>query len=595
MSIANQIAQIVLKANSSQLPAGLARAGSMISSFASGAAKVLGKLNIGPKNLTAQKVMERAAGHVAGGMAMRGLDILVDQGQKVFDFEEALTRLGIAGRIAVGDLGGIRSAINQLAPALGVDRNAILANYRAYIDLAGAQSGSIEKMKILARAGQATGAEGKDLAGLMYQLTRSMKITDAQMEDTIGGLVEQAKDGKIEAKQMAAEFSAILPLLARFKGGTGRDAVNMLGAMFQTVADNFNSASEAGTGMVRMLASLRTYAGRFEAHGIKIWDTDEKGFKHARELRGIIDSISQSDLAKDPQLLKKAFGRTEGWRSIEMLFDSVQRMKDLEEVGKRNGVIQKDLATYMESASGRMASAFEKMKVAVAEAFTPERISRFVDAIEGLATKVAPLVDMVGHLGDALGAIYNAGKTLREFLTPDDSKLADATIENIKSRAAEKGISEADAARDLQAEHGAYLKARQQIIAAMAGGEKNTPLSNKLALAALNADENTPGSQGARLAGMQYMADAKISKDEIDRLNKQIADERLLAANKAGGARSTMGDDALEVFNQALQNLAPAIGRSVADAMRGAPPAVLKLDGNPVARSARDATDRRRQ
>ena len=49
-----------------------------------------------------------------------------------------------------------------------------------------------------------------------------MKVPDNQLEDTIGGLINQAKDGSIHFKELAKELVALGSVYSQF-GVTGRE------------------------------------------------------------------------------------------------------------------------------------------------------------------------------------------------------------------------------------------------------------------------------------------------------------------------------------------------------------------------------------
>lgn len=586
-------AEIEISASAARLPAGLRSALRMVQDWAGNAKALLAKLHLAPKESEKRNWVGHAAGQVVGNLATRGIDLIVDQGKAVFEFNDKLVRLGIATKQTPAQLEAIGKAARATAVDIGIDAREVLAAGRAYGDLAGAENFTIAKMNLLSRAAQASEASTTDLAGMMYQLTRSMKVTDSQMEDTMGGLIQQAKDGAIEAKQMSKEFGAILPLYAEF-GVLGREGAIQAGAMFQVIRDGYNSADEAGTGMVRILSGLRSHASRFEKAGVKIWNIDKDGTRHARSFGEIFKDIANSKVFKDPELLKKAFGRTEAWRGVELLLKAGERLLQLEASGRVNGVIMKDLGEYTSSAAGRIAVAFEKMKNAVAEAFTPERIEKFVGALERGVDKVAAIAEGVGKLGDAIAAFYGAGKAIRGGLTPGESRHSAVTVAEVQRRAAEKGIDDIEAYRQLAEEESAYKLARNRIVAATKD-DKSTPESNRIAIEAANVADSTPGALGIRTAGEDYLNEAGLSAAEIRRQRAKISQDKLDSDIAAGRGRSSISPDMTASFLEALKQGAPAIGRSVASAIQAGPTPVLHFDGNPAAKAVKNATDRRRR
>jgi TP901 family phage tail tape measure protein len=587
----NTTAQIAIQANPDQLPSGLGRALQMITGFAGMAKNALSNLHLAPKAGQKAGWGTHAMGTAVGNLATRGVDKLVELGSGFMDFNDKLVRFGIAANQTPMQLNAISRAARETSTATGIDANVVLDSARAYVDLAGAQNFSISKMKILARAGQASEAQGKDLAGMMYQLTRSMKVADNQMEDTIGGLINQAKEGAIEAKQMSAEFAGMMPIFARF-GVVGREGAVQLGAMYQVTRDGFDSASQAATGMIRLMAGFQRHASRFEQFGVHIFKPGSK--KDLREVSDIMEQVKKSPLNKDIEALIKAFGRSEAWRTFELLAAAPERLKELEQAGRANGVVQKDLMTYAESANGRLAISFEKMKNAAAAAFTPERIDKFASAIEGVAQHIGPLVELVGKFGDLLGGIYSIGKTIRGFSQADAvGKLAPTTMQSAQNYADVNHVSQSQAFAELQEINNKALAAQAAITNAIKD-DKTTPESNKAAVRA-SLEPATMAPIDAHSIGEQYIKNAGLTDDQVDAIKKQIQKETVDADIRAGRGRSVKEYDIGGEMLKAINAGAPAIGRSVANAMNGAPPPAIELDGQAVNKSVKNDTNRRRR
>jgi len=576
--MSNNVAEVRIVANPSQLPSGLQRAAGFLANFAKNAKNALSGIGMAPQENKKRNWMAVAAGAVVGSYAVRGIDMLVDQGKKVFDFNDKLVRFGIAAKQTPAQLNEIARAARETAAATGIDASVVLDSARAYVDLAGAQNTSIEKMKILARTGQASEATGADLAGMMYQLTRSMKIADDQMEDTMGGLINQAKEGAIEAKQMAAEFSGMMPIFARF-GVTGREGATQLGAMYQVTRDGFDSASQAATGMIRLMAGLQRHASRFEAHGIHVFKKGSK--KELRELSDIMDQIKKSPLNKDIEALIKSFGRSEAWRTFELIAEAPTRLASLEAAGRANGVVVKDLATYTESAAGRMAIAMEKMKNAIAEAFTPERIEKFVAAFEGITDKIGPLVEGVGKLGDALGALYGTGQAIRGVFQHnvnnnpyrDAFEIAGEDRGVYVSQKMAQGKTVAEALTMLGEDFTAYEKTANDIQSVIGPEGKASNAATKRAVLAVYSSSDAPGSAGAKWAGGRYLDNMKIPQDVIQRVlreaRQEIVDKMVESSGRTSSSKS--GFEGFESYGgRSVAGMDPVMQKQMTQSFRDA-------------------------
>lgn len=568
MGLTDNVAEVSLVADYSRLASGLRVAAKLVNDFGSGANASMGKLGLRDAK-KGQSWASHATGQVAGNLAMRGIDLIVDQGKAVIDFEENLTRLGIAANLSKVKLDEIRTAATATSVAIGVDKSVVLDSYRAYIDLAGAQNGSITKMNLLANAGQATGAAGKDLAGMMYQLTRSMKVTDEQMEETMGGLINQAKEGAIEAKQMAAEFSGMMPIFARF-GVVGREGTTQLGAMYQVTRDGFDSASQAATGMIRLMAGLQRHANRFKAHGVEVFKPGSK--KDLRQLSDIMEQIKKSPLNKDIQALIKSFGRSEAWRTFELLAEAPQRLRELEQAGRANGVIMKDLGTFTTSSAGRMAISMEKMKKAVAEAFTPERIEMFAKAMENVAIVVDKIAKGVGFVADKvermtrgteMDAEANVKKEIDSFKGMTDEKRAYA-IRAMQERANKIEALGSKGGMEGRREEG-FLSGVTKFLTPNLRAESDSFIRNN--------------------AGWDPWAVKNLPKDTY----KDPQDQKFADQNKAW-AETQMPKMAVQAFKDIAQTLKTMIKEAVNDK-----PTVVAIDGNPVAKASGNATDARRK
>lgn len=616
MPPSNAVASIQLVANHSMLATGLRAAAGIVQSFAATTRSALTSMALAPgKALAGLGKSMLTLGSFS--VASRGLDMMVDAGKGVFDFERKLTRFGIATRTGAAGLDDVRKAARATSAATGIDASVVLDSARAYVDLAGAQNNSIEKMNILARAGQASEAEGKDLAGMMYQLTRSMKIADNQMEDTMGGLINQAKDGAIEAKQMAAEFSGMMPIFARF-GVTGREGAIQLGAMYQVTRDGFDSAAQAATGMIRLMAGFQRHASRFKSWGVEVFKPGSKN--ELRSMADIMKQVHDNPLSKDIEALIKAFGRSEAWRTFELLNEAPDRLKALEEAGRTNGVIMQDLATFTESASGRMDVAFEKMKNGFAEALTPERIEQIVQGIGSIANSIGPLMTAVSGVASAFGKFVHTVARAKNWMQGDSKYEYSARESNLVQALEAGGGKRFGKGRALTAEERKEAQAIQKkkadydnAMGEMMGLEDDFGPTDASIKKAIRYGHSWAG-KGPKMAGdsasIAYLKgrDKEISTTRYKRLEGEVnaEEEKAMtpyARTQKGYARAEAEDRAKEaaqaaylnehvkpIIDAAIHKLGDAIGRAVS----GRPPPPVHVDGNPIAKANGNATNRRR-
>jgi TP901 family phage tail tape measure protein len=566
---------------------------------------------------------------VAGGV-MDGLGVAVGlraaggiegMASEVFDYEKALARLQITADSTPQVMRDFSGTVEQASRDTGIHRNEILSAASAYVALTGDMDAARASTATWAKIAQATGSTVADISQTAAALSQQMGIGPAQMEETFSALAQQGKAGAIELRDLAGVMSQIAPMWGQFKGGKGIDGVRELGAALQIVKRGFGGdAGETVTGLQGLLVSLQKNAGRFKEHGIKIFNVDKTGKETMRGVFELVDSISKSDLVKHPDAMEKAFGRVEAYRAYLQLVQNREALHKFVEESRDAGLIQRDFNKYLESPVARMEKSWNAIRLAIADAFTPDRIEKFAGMLEGLADKAGTLTEILGNIGDAFGALYDIGKSVRGALTPDDSSLAETTPqdiererarianvtkEDIDRESAERGISRQQAVKDLvdrvpaalainslQAQHGRYIAAKRAIVAAMRD-DKTTPESNKLAVSALSSPDDSDG-QGARRAGAEYINAAHLSPETIRMLRQQVQAEAIDANIAAGRGRSTAPTEQPDMaaqFQRAMEAVVPAIGRSVAQAIASTPPPAptVKIGAEHIAHVVRNA------
>lgn len=519
------------------------------------------------------------------GLGFQALGGIEGAARGVFDFNEQVMRFGLAARKTPEQAAAIGEAARRIAAETGLASETVLAGARAFVDLAGAEHYSEATMRMLARTAQASGAAIGDMATVAYSLTNALKVKPEELEDVIGGLINQSKDGTIHFQNMAQEIIALGPKFARF-GVLGREGASELGAFLQIAGSGFKDAAEASTGIQGLFRGLQLHEDKFRKAGIAVMAMGKDGAKHLRPLKAIVDDIAKSKLMKDPSLLLKDIGRGEGDAFLRLWIENMTKYKELLESAQAHGVVQKDLATVTESTSGRMAIAMEKVKNAIAEAFTPERIEAFTHAITGLADHLEPVTKALGLIADVIGGFEHAGESVRSFLTPDDSVIRGMTPDEIDTVANENHMSSAEAARALQASYGRSIALKRKLLA-LTPGDRPSPEGLKLAIATELAPTQ-PGLTDEQSVARSYINAAHLPADKYHALIDEVQKEQIDAQIKSGQGRSTQQYDMEGAFLNALKAGAPDIGRSVAQAIAQQPPNI-KIGSEPLVKGTKNA------
>jgi len=594
--MADTQAKIEITADTARLPAGLQRAKKMFQGFVEtvggGTRDILAGIGKGVLLGTGMTI------------ANRGIDLMIEQGKAVIDFQRELTRLGIDLRKQPAEMQGIGLAMRQISNETGIGAEKVLAAGRAYADLAGAEAFTMDKMRLIARSAQASGTDVSDMAALMFTLTENMKVPDNQLEDTIGGLINQAKDGSIHFKELAKELVALGSVYSQF-GVTGREGAIQIGAQMQLARHGFASASEAATGILRIYRSLPQHASKFRQAGVDIWMPGSK--TKMRPFEDIIHQIQKSKLALDRELLIKSFGRTEGERFYQILTALTAQYDQLKQAGEANGVVQKDLATYTESAAGRIDVAMERVKNSFAEALTPERIDQIVQGIESIAAAMPAITSAIETAMDAFSGMVKMLRGANDYYgirgyqpAPDDPK-------NIG--AGRKGDRQADP-RMLARREG-WEAAIDDIVAAESPTGPTDAAVEKAIGRADRTGPMSPEQEGAKRAAQAYLKDRNIAPYVIDRVRRKMEKERLKAVNehldeekkKSASGTSDVGGMTVSYAGPqqlAHEQMARAVRDGVEAAMRsgffGRPSTFdLRVDGTPLPAVVGNSRDNRRR
>lgn len=560
MAIGRKRAEVVLTADPRGVRRGLSAAKSALGAFARRAAKTLGK-GLG----AAGRGLARAFDPLG-----KAWGLVTDQVDEVKDFERRIARLGIAQGKTNEQMSGFRREVIGVSRETGIARNEILQGIGTYQALTGDTEGAAAAMKTFARVSQATGSSMDDVATTGAALSQSLKIDPADFEKAFSILNSQGKAGAIELKDLAGEMASLAPQWQRFAGSSGVEGMTNMGAALQIVRRNFGSASEAGTGFRALMTAIVRNAKKLEAGGVKIFTKNAKTGK--KELRGfdeVIQSIGQSRLMKDPTKLTKALGSAEAERALLGLTNNWHDFQGLIE-NTDTASIGKDLDQYLSSPAGRLDAAMNNLKLSVAEAFTPARIQAFAQAVEQAA----------GLMGKLVGALDKAA-TFLESMKGEKKLLSDTDQARLKAKigAGAPGAvgDEINRYTNLYS-FGDTLKARKSY-------EDQKFLADRAA-----------GTQSDYRAG-GVLADQFQSEWGGFRINdaKSYVGQQLMGARVAAAAGAPISVDDLELaFTRAL-TAAVEIRSAPSRSSWNAPPVVVQVDGDAVAKANADADRHRRR
>jgi TP901 family phage tail tape measure protein len=574
--MSDQQAKIEITASSSKLASGLRAAAGRFNSWAAG------------MKAGAKKIGGGAAGSFLGtvgaNLAGKGIDFIADQGREVLAFEEKLTRLQINAGKSSAEMDTFRQKARQLSSAVGLSANDILEGTTSYVDLTGDVNGAGAAMETFARVAQASGSSVADIATAAAAMKQSFGLKPEEIEATFSGMISQGKAGAITLKDFAAEMSSLAPKWSKFNESTTTEGIAQFGAALQVARQGFGNASEAATGMEALMGGIIMHAKDLRKYGhVEVFDKHKDGSKTLKTFEQIMAAIEQSKLVKDPELMGKALGgRKEAQDTLNVLLRARQNLTDtgneytdLVAKGKDAEAVQRDLATYLDSSSGKMATSWESLKNSIAEALTPERIQSFATSLKEVADHAGEIASALGKVFGFIGTLNSVGKKIRGVFGNDGDKtyserdiiLAQTHGAGLpgqeRNMSAEAREARYQGALGRMADVEQYNKAKGSIM----GGEVAERVSEESVKRALAASAGTAewgkGRGGEMMAGEQYLRAAQKENPEIV---AKVQGEMLSAAIKDG-------------FTDVVKNLG----------------VTLKIGDNTVAKANVKATDPRRK
>lgn len=533
MNAKKAAAMIAIRADQKGLERDLAGARKMLRAFGSDTKKISGKILGGGAG---------ALRSLGAGLGMSvGFD-LAGMARDALAFDKALTRLQVAASMSNREMDDLRVSLLKTSHDTAVAKDEVLEGGKAYLAATGDAKGLVDMMNLLAKTAQATGAKTEDLAKVAAKLRDNFKIDNAaEMESALSSLIQQGKAGSVELSDLAANLAGVAPQFAKFGSVGGVVGVGELGAAMQVVTKNFGNATEGAVGLRSMMAGLVQNADRFEKAGVKIFDKNPKtGEKTMRNFSEIWHDINTSKLVKDPTLLGKAFGQQEAKRAYDALREHAGLYDQLIEAGRDYGAVGRDFDKVMASPAMRAEQAVNNLKIAISEAFTPERIAKFAAALETVLATAEKVLSAIGRIGDYWD------DTMAEFANPFDQRSVQQRVEdrltgNDRPASANEDMYRAKI-RDITSRGSREDRIREALSAKLSQG---------------GAD----GQAGVRMAGTEYLS--RMPNAQVARVRGEMEGE---GVQKFARSLATEIASAIQGVQLTVNMDSSAVAKTVANA-----------------------------
>ncbi len=534
----------------------------------------------------------------AGGRALGSILGVISAGVgDVRDFERGIARLAIAQGKSNASMGGFRKNLTEISKEFGIDRNEVLAGASAYQALTGDTEGATKATRLFAKVATATGGSVEEAATLAAALSQNMKIKPDELESAFDIINTQGKAGAIELKDLAGELSSLTPQFGKFAGGEGVGGMAKLGAAVQIVRRNFGSASEAATGMRSLMTAIVRNSSKLGTKNV-FW-TDKNGKKHLRDFDQIIANIGNSKLMKDPAKLTKALGSVEAQNALTALLSNYKDWKALENTDNAKGSISKDAAQFLDSDAGKLDKALNELKLSIAQAFSPELIKGFAEAV-GTVT---------GVINDAVGGVKSFAKGVAELAggSPDEeTRVLRMRGARLEERYKQLGVGEGSA----QVGYGSIESQKRKALSIMAGEDAAEKYFKDIRKGKRKASSEFElgayaGMLGAtdQTSGADFSAEMILSQQQLRQDPKAVArrgharkrferyagdqGDKFLGEGTGFGVKDVYEDFAAGGGTQ--QELA----RAIANALKGLQ-VNIAVDGNTIATANANSSDTRR-
>ncbi|MBR0643985.1 phage tail tape measure protein [Plastoroseomonas hellenica] len=202
-----------------------------------------------------RQALDRLANVTAIGAGLNFLGPMQQAAQFEDMIRQTAITAGLSGRELERYITETRAAYERMAVAVG-QRSRDLAQAGSTLVAAGFDRGQVlQAVELIGRVGTAAGANLDELAQTYFQLGRQMGISLDEMPRAFAALMQGARDGNFELRDMAREFPAILAA-ARALRVQGLGGVASLTAMLEMAKTVSGSSSEAANNVLNALQKL---------------------------------------------------------------------------------------------------------------------------------------------------------------------------------------------------------------------------------------------------------------------------------------------------------------------------------------------------
>ena len=375
-----------------------------------------------------------------------------------------------------------REAIDEMTAHFGLAHDDMVEGFKALAVGGRSFADSLALLPEAALAAQGLGISVKDAANAADALNAQMKVSARDMPAAFDMIKGAAAAGNVSVNELVT----ILPSLgaaARLAGMTGRDGLQHLLAILETIRPNFANSAEAATSLEQTLSKMTnaTMLKKFEKFGIDLHGRFDKARKSGQDLFEVFYNASlqltKGDLSKLPEYLGKQAGELA--KVLIALRDNGGAWQANAEIARHYGEVSRDAAEAMaapEAAINRLAEAWRKAKEETGQALIDAgaigALKWATEEIRQTVKDFLQLVDDIRMIGVRLGLVEPTKIETARVANEKVNKLEEALAEYrsgkqtpVKEQLAIKAQEELDKARAARAEAVAAAQAEERAAA----------------------------------------------------------------------------------------------------------------------------------
>lgn len=311
-------------------------------------------------------IANAAVGRVQGMQGALGISSQEQRVQSFIQMQQNFIRLAAQGGLSAPRREELWTQIGQTARSTNADPSDIIGALEMAQNRFSDLEGFASNIEEIARVAQATGAPMEHWVGAIGEFQRQMGVTSAEIPDLIGIVTQAARDGSIEAGDIAANFAGIMSTFSTLRGGKGGiDQAREFMGLSEVMGAGGRSSEETRTLVTNLMSILsrgKVQAGIERTTGRRDL-FDDRGVMQVSfaELFSVMNS-ARGDAFRSPAALERMdIKDVQARDAILAVLNQFERGNDANpitaianassEEGRK--VIDETMSALMSSASGR--------------------------------------------------------------------------------------------------------------------------------------------------------------------------------------------------------------------------------------------------